>query len=249
MPNDEQRIEEKALSQAAEIGISNQLDAVEKINVDVRTNLLKMAQGKADSVSVKGQGLVVEKDIRVQEMELHTRDVAIDLISAIFGEVELDQPTDATIRLVLKESDLNRAIKSEFVRKKMSSFPIELSVGDEFVTLQLLQSEIQLRGGGKMMFSGNILVQEKDKAQEIGFTAAVKPRTDDHPVLLEGFYCNQGQGIAFELAYAFFRKANELMNLRYFELEGTAFRIKKMLVQESSLTLEVEAHVRHIPSL
>jgi hypothetical protein len=59
----EPRLEEQALSGAAEITISTQLDEVENIDVDVRTNLLKMIQGQADSVSIAGEGLVMQKDI------------------------------------------------------------------------------------------------------------------------------------------------------------------------------------------
>jgi hypothetical protein len=78
----EPRLEEQALSGAAEITISTQLDEVENIDVDVRTNLLKMIQGQADSVSIAGDGLVMQKDIRVHEMELHTNTIAINPLRA-----------------------------------------------------------------------------------------------------------------------------------------------------------------------
>jgi len=41
------------------------LDEAEKIDVDVRTDLLEIVQGE-DSVSVTGQGLVMQKDIRAR---------------------------------------------------------------------------------------------------------------------------------------------------------------------------------------
>lgn len=67
-----------------------------------------MVQGQADSVSIAAQGVVMQKDIRVQEMEVHTNRIAIDLLRTIFGHVELDTPLDATARVVLTEQDLNR---------------------------------------------------------------------------------------------------------------------------------------------
>ena len=246
--SEELKLEEQALSQAAEIGITSQLDSVEDINVNVRTDLLKMVQGKADSVSVTGQGLVMEKDIRVQEMELHTSDIGIDVLSSIFGgEIELDHPTDATIRVVLKEADLNRALNSEFVRRKMPSF--DLHVDDELVTMKAQHMELQLRGSNQMMFSGDFLVQTEGKTEELSFTASAIPRTDTDPVLLQGLYCTKGKGLSIELAYAFMKKAKELINKPYFEFEGSAFRIKNMVLGEGSLTVEVEAYMRQIPSL
>ncbi len=248
MPDNNLKIEEQALSQAAEIGITSQLEAVEEINVNVRTDLLKMVQGKADSVSVVGQGLVVQKDIRVQEMELHTSNIGIDVLGSLFGgEVELDHPTDASIRVVLKEADLNRAMNSELVRRKMPS--IELNMDDGLVTLKPQQMEMQLRGNNQIMFSGEFLVQTEGKTEELAFTASALPRTDEHPILLQGLYCTKGKGIEIEFAYALMKKAKEWMNLPYFEYEGSAFRIKNFVVGEGSLTVEVEAYMRQIPSL
>jgi LmeA-like phospholipid-binding len=247
MTNNEPRLEEQALSQAAEIGITNQLDAVDKINVDVRTDLLKMVQGKADSISVTGEGLVVQKDIRVHEMELHASDVAVDLLSALFGDVELNYPADATIKVVLTEGDLNRAMNSDFVKSKLPAF--ELAVENEIVTFQTQKMELQLRDRNQMIFSGNFLVQQGLEVAEMGFTGMLRSRTEDQPVLLEGFYCNQGQGLSLELAAAFMQKAKELVNLPFFVYEGTAFRILKMEVAEGKLTVEIEARVKQIPSL
>jgi LmeA-like phospholipid-binding len=247
MSDTEPRLEEQALSQAAEIGITTQLESVEKINVDVRTDFFKMVQGKADSISVTGEGLVVQKDIRVQEMEMYASDVAIDLLSAIFGDVELNHPADATVRVLLTEADLNRTLNSEFVRSKMP--PFELDVEDERVTLQTQKMELQLRGGGKIIFSGDFLMQAGNITEELSFTASARPRTEDKPILLEGFYCTNGQGISLQLAAAFMNKAKELMKLPYFVYEGSAFRVIKMDVQEGNLSLEIEARVSQIPSL
>lgn len=248
MSDKDLNLEEQALSQAAEIGITSQLESVEDINVSVRTDLLKMVQGKADSVSVVGQGLVVQKDIRVQEMELHTSNIGIDVLGSLFGgEVELDHPTDASIRVVLKEADLNRAMNSDFVRSKMPS--IDLDVDDELMSLKPQHMEMQLRDRNQIMFSGDFLVETQGKTEELSFTASALPRTDENPVLLQGLYCTKGKGISIEFAHAFMQKAKELINQPYLEFEGSAFRIKNMVVGEGSLTLEVEAYMRQIPSL
>ena len=115
---DEPRPEAQALSEVAEMSLSAQLDEIENLDVDVRTNLLKMVQGQADSVSIAGQGLVMQKDIRVHELEVHTDKIAIDLLSAILGQIELNRPVDATARLVLTDQDINRALNSDYIRHK-----------------------------------------------------------------------------------------------------------------------------------
>ena len=53
--SDEPRLEEQALSLAAEMTLSSQMDEVENIDVDVRSDLLKVVHGEVDSVSIEGK--------------------------------------------------------------------------------------------------------------------------------------------------------------------------------------------------
>ncbi|MGA9379223.1 MAG: LmeA family phospholipid-binding protein [Phormidium sp.] len=43
---------EQVLSKATEIGLSTQLDEVEELNVDIRTNPIQVMQGELESVSM-----------------------------------------------------------------------------------------------------------------------------------------------------------------------------------------------------
>ena len=245
--SDEPRLEEQALSGAAEMTIAAQLDKVEKIDVAVRTNLLKIVQGQADSVSLSAQGMVVQKDIRVQDMELHVQSIAVDLVSAILGQIELDKPVDAVARLVLTQQDINRALNGDFIRSKFQS--LELNLDDQIVTVAPQQLEIALPGDGKMGFSGTIVLHEIGKIRRMSFQAVIRPRTMNQPLLLEAFHCTQGEGISLELAIAFLNKARELINLPYFELQGMALRVKELEVKKGSLTLHTEAYIKQFPDL
>jgi hypothetical protein len=244
---DKLRLEEQALSEAAEMTISTQLDEVENIDVDVRTNLLKMVQGQADSVAIVGQGLVIQKDIRVQELELHTDSIAIDLLSAIFGEIELNEPVEASVRLVLTEQDINRALNSGYIRHKFRS--LKLNVDGQPLTVEPQQLEVCLFKGSKIGFRGTILLHEVSKHQRVGFTGVIHQGTVKEPLLLEAFNCTEGMGISLELALALLNKAKELINLPYVDLEGIAFRINAVDVQEGSLTLNTTVYVKQLPNL
>lgn len=242
---DEPRLEEQAVSEAAEMAIAAQLDEVENIDVEVRTDLLKMVQGQADSVSIAAQGVVMQKDIRVQEMEVHTNHIAIDLLRTIFGHVELETPLDATARVVLTEQDLNRALNSAYIRRQFQS--LELNVQGQIITLEPQQLKIHFSGGGKIGFSGTIVLHESGKTRRMGFTALIRLPIMQQPLLLEAFQCTEGEGISLELALTFLNKAKELMDSPYFELEGVALCIKKLDVQSGRLTLYTDASVRQLP--
>ncbi len=243
---DESWLEEQALSQVAEIGLSSQLDQVENLDVDVRTNLLKMIQGEADSVSLVGQGLVMQQDIRVQEIELQLDKVAINPLSALLGKIELNHPVDAKARLLLTEQDINRALNSDYIRSRMQN--LELNVDGQPVSLELQQMELLLPGDGKMVFNGTTLLHQMGNTRHLGFTSAFRPRTLSQPVMLESIHCTEGGGISLELTLALMNKISELVNLPYFDLEVMALQINDLEVHQGSLTLHAAAHVRQLPS-
>lgn len=244
--SEEQRLEEQMLSQEAERQISKQLDGAEKIDVDVQTDLLKMFQGQADGVSVTGRGLVM-RGIRVQDIKLQTDSLAINPLSVLFGQIELNQPVNTSARVVLTEADINHALTSEFVRSKMPNF--ELNVDGEIVGLQPQEIQIHLIDNGKMAFTGKVLLTEKGKARTVGFTAQVCPRTEHKPIMLESFNCTQGEGISLEVVVALMQKVKELVNLPYLQFDDVVFRVKNMEVQKSSMTLLVDARVTQIPTM
>ncbi|NMG21495.1 DUF2993 domain-containing protein [Brasilonema bromeliae] len=243
----EQRIEEQMLSHEAEKQVSQQVDKVEKVDVDVQTDLLKIFQGQADGVSFEAQGLV-KQDIRVQEIKLQTDSIDINPLSVLFGQIELNQPVNTTARIVLIEADINHALTSKFVRSKMQNF--ELNVDGEIVGLQPQEIQIHLLDGGKMAFTGKVLLKEKGNTRSISFTAQVCPRTQDKPIMLENFNCTHGgEGISLEVVVALMQKVKELVNLPYYEYEKTVFRVRNMDVEKGNMTLLVDARLKQIPSL
>ncbi|MDZ7965445.1 MAG: DUF2993 domain-containing protein [Nostoc sp. DedSLP03] len=245
MPN-EHRLEEEFLSQEAEKQVSNQLDEVEEIEIDVKTDLLKILQGQADGVAVAGQGLVIKEDIRVQEIKLQTDSIAINPFSALFGQIELNEPINTIAKVILTEVDINRALTSEFVRSQMQNF--ELNVDGEIVSFQPEEIQIFLPGDGKLEFKGKVQLKEMGNTRPLAYTAIARPRTNSQPAMLEAFKCTEGEGISIELTTALMHKAKELMNIPSFKWEEIAFSIKNLEVQKGTLILMLEIQVKQIPS-
>lgn len=245
--NQQPRLEEQVISTAVEMGLSSQLDEVEKIHVDVHTNLMDVVQGHANSVSIAAQGMVIKKDIRVQEMEMQTDPIDINPLSAIFGELKLDNPANAIVRVVLTEKDINCAINSKYVRSQMPF--LELNVKEKVVTFKLREMEVNLLDNCRIKISGNTKIEETDKSSLLGFRASIYPATATHPILLESFECAPGQSISLDIVCALINQIQELINLPYFEFEGTAFKLNSLEVKEGELTLYLQLYVKEIPSL
>lgn len=237
---------EQALSKAVEAGLSSQLDEVENMNVDIRTDLGKVLQGELNSVSVNGKGMVMQKDLRVQEMNVQTGKVAINPMSAVFGRVELKHPIDADTHVVLTEQDINRAFNSEYIRDKLQN--LDVKVDGQPATIDTQQVEFRLPGDSKVGLSADILLRETDENKQVSFTTTPRMNGDGQSVSLEDVQYIDGQEISPELTTALLDKAGELLDLRNFELEGMSLRLKGLDVQQGSITLQAEAHVEQIPS-
>ncbi|KOP27739.1 hypothetical protein AMR41_03475 [Hapalosiphon sp. MRB220] len=242
----ERKIEENLLSQAAENTLSKQLDEAEKIDVDVQTDLLKIVQGQADTVSFAGEGLEIQ-EVRIQEIKVQTDKISVNPLSAIFGQIELDQPVNTKARIVLEEADINHALTSEFVRSKIQY--LNLIVDGEIVSLQPEKIQLSLPGNNIIQIDALVQIKEPENTAQIGFTAVFSPRTLDKPILMKNFNCTQGEGISLNVVVAFLNKIKELINLPYLEFNHVWFRILNIEVQKGSVVFLIEAKMKQIPKI
>jgi hypothetical protein len=237
---------EQALNKAAEIGLSSQLDEVENLDVDIKTDPLKLVQGQVDEVTIEGEGLVMQKDLRMEELEMHMNSVAINPLSVAFGKVELTQPTQASTRVVLTEADINRAFNSEYVRSQLQSQKIH--VNGQLMTIEPQHVDFHLLETEKVALNASILLKETSETQQIAFTATPRISANGQSVSLENVEYGDSEAVSPELAKALVEQTSELLNLSNFDLEGMTLRVKQLKVEAGKLTLQAEADVEQIPS-
>ena len=237
---------QQALNKAAEIGLSSQLDEVEKLEVDVQTDPFKLVQGQVDKVTVEGEGLVMQKDLRMDELEMQMNNIAINPLSAAFGKIELTKPTDASVRAVLIQEDINRAFNSEFVGTMLKDQ--KLHVNGQLMTVDTQQVDFKLPGDGKVALSANVLLRETGETKLVSFTAMPNASADGQSISLKQVQYADSEEISPELKEALLNKASEILNLRNFDLEGMKLRIQKLNVEAGKITLFADAYVEKIPA-
>ncbi len=246
-------IGQQVLKMAAEMGLSSQLEDAENIDIDIQGELLNILQGEADSVTLKGEGVVTPQDLRLEELELQTGNIAINLLSAALGKLELNQPTDASVRVVVTTADINRAMSSQFLGNLLQR--LEIPVKNQVMTIELQQAECNLPGEGKLALKAEILTHLADKTQ----SAALKTQPAALRVVLNskaGGQCislNQaeffdGKDLPLDLTAALFMKISELLNQRHFQYEGISIYLRQLEVEKDKITLWVKAHIEQIPT-
>ncbi|MEW6496946.1 MAG: DUF2993 domain-containing protein [Cyanobacteriota bacterium] len=239
-------IGEQVLNRAAEIGLSSQLDDAENIDIDIQGDLLKLVQGEADSIILKGEGLVTSQDLRLEELELQTGTIAVNLISAVLGKVELAHPTNIAVRVVLTTADLNRALNSNVLSNQLRQ--LEFPVNNQVMTIELQQAECYLPGNGKLVLQGEILVHLADNTQAAAFSVGLRIRADGQYIAIEEGNYQQGKDLPLELTTALLVKSNELLHQRYFESEDVSISLKQLRVEKDKITLWLNAYAARIPS-
>jgi hypothetical protein len=239
-------IGEQALSKAAEVALSSQLDEAERLDVDIRTDPLKLIQGELDSVKIQGEGLVMQKDLRAQELQVRTKSIAINPLSAAFGKIELTRPTEADAHVVLTEQDLERAFNSEFIHDKLQN--LDVHVDGQPMTINTKQVELHLPGDSKIALKAEILLNKTGETKEVSFSAVPRVSAGGQRLSLEQVQYAEGKDVSPELTAALLESASELLDLGNFELEGMSLRLKGLDVQKGKLTLQAEAQVEQFPS-
>ena len=237
---------EQALNKAAEIGLSSQLDEVESLDVNIKTDPLKLVQGEVDSVTIEGEGMVMQKDLRMEEFDMQMTNVAINPLSVAFGKIELTKPTEANAQVVLTETDINRAFNSEYVRSQLQSQKI--NVNGQLTTIEPQNVEFRLPGDGKVAINATMKIVETGENQQVAFSAVPRISANGKTVTLENVEYGESGEISPDLTKALIDQTSELLNLSNFDLEGMSLQVNQLKVEIGKLTLQAQAHVEQIPS-
>ncbi len=245
MAEDSPNLGEKAISKVAEVGIANQLDQVEEIDVDIRTAPEKLIQGEVDSVAITGKGLVMKQDLRMESLEVTTDQVAINPLSAVFGNIELTQPTTAEAEIVLTEADLNRAFSSDYLQAKLKG--LSMQIEGKPVTVDVRETVLHLPGDNKFEINADFWLREQNAAKQVSVTAIPKVQEQGHCIALE-ILSAEGQGLEAELVVAILEQLTALLDLRNFDIPGIALQLHRLDVQPGRLVIQAKTQIEQIPS-
>ena len=236
---------DRAISKVAELGIESQLDNADNLDVNVRTNPLDLMQGEIDSVSVKGEGLVMKKELRAEKLRIETSNISINSIKAAMGNIELIQPTDARMLVVLKEEDLQNALNSEYIKNKLQNLEIECE--GEKAHAKIEQVKFVLLDDGKIGLNADVYLVEKNNNSKISLTAIPEIDNAGNCINLKSVEYLENKGSNIEVAKAIVSSAEEILDLRNFELDQMSLRVRKLDVKLGKLTIEADAEIKDFP--
>ena len=237
---------EQALNKIAEVALASQLQEVERLEVQIKTDLSKLANGEVDCITINLNGLVIQQDLRVEELQLKINRVTVKPLGAILGKIKLTQPSEGTARIVINEDNLNSAFNSASFHKHLRQ--IQGFVEDKRVTIHVQQVKCRLLADGNIAFNSKLILGNNREAQALAFTATPRIGTDGQGIVFQDLHYLEGKEISPELTAALVARLSEVLSLRNFEQKGMSLRIQQLDVAAGKLTLQAAAYIKQFSS-
>lgn len=236
---------QNTLGKIAEVAIRSQMDEVEELNVDLQAHPLQLVQGEVESVAIAGEGIVVQNDLRASKLDLQTNKVAIDPLKAVFGEIVITQPTQATAEIVLTDSDINRAFSSEYVLNKLQGLTVSLE--GKPVALDVKKANLTLPGGGKIVLDSEIFFPETGELRSIAFSAIPTVACDGRKVELKEICIDESIGTSQDLILPLIQEMQDLLNFQNFDLQGMTLQLDSIRADLGKFIMKGHALIEEFP--
>ncbi|WP_346290974.1 DUF2993 domain-containing protein [Sphaerothrix gracilis] len=238
---------EQAISKAVEVGLDSQLDEAENLDVDVKTDPVKLMQGDVDYVEIDGEGLVMEKGLRTEKLQLATDNISINPLQAAVGEIELEKAVDAKTFVVLTETDIENAFNSDYVRAKLQALEVEVD-GDK-TQIEPRQISFSIPQADTVCLKAEVKLVKSQEIRQVAFQAQPEMTKSGHQVQLNQVEPLAGAANDPQLTQALIQVAGELLDLRNFELDGMALRFDRLTVQPGQIKLQAKATIDDLPGM
>jgi hypothetical protein len=231
---------DQLLSKAVTTAIAALFKRTGRLEATVRAEpVSKLLQGSVDGFDFLGQGLLMYNGLRIEVMELYLQAVSLDFGAIFKGLVNLKQPTQASMRVVLTEEDLTNSFNTPFVVEKLQRLEYkgeQLNFHDTQMIIHddqsiQIQSRIQLGQQGapiSLDITAQLEVQDRRKLQFVNITY-------------------QGDETAQNLGQSLMDHVNNLLDLDKFALDGTQLRVDKARIRNKQMIFYGVAQISHFP--
>jgi LmeA-like phospholipid-binding len=231
---------DRLVSKVAGAAIAALFKKSEKAEANIRAEpVAKLLQGSIDGFDFIGKGMLMYNGLRIEVMELYLQAVSIDFGAVFAGQVKLRQPTQASMRVVLSQSDLTTSFNTPFVVEKLQ----RLKYQDQ--SLRFQNTEISFGADKSIRLQSEIFVGDSSEPVNIDITAQLQVEERRKIQFVSVTY--GGDDRAGDLGKAIIEHVNNLLDLDKFALEGTQLRVDRCRVQNSELVFYGWAGIEQFP--
>ncbi|MBO0350693.1 DUF2993 domain-containing protein [Phormidium pseudopriestleyi FRX01] len=244
--SEEESLQDRAINATAKLAISSQFDNFDTLDVSVHSESANLVKGELEAVEISGEGMVMKQELRMEKLDIQTGKISVNPLLAAIGNIQLEEPTEATVVVVLNEQDINGAFDSDYIQEKLQNFPI--AVDGKPLTLDVRQVEFSLPGEGKVRLSIGVLFRETGETRQVEFTAIPKVQADGTGARLQEIEYLHGHELSPEMTDEILNKSESLLNISNFEpSSGMSVRLRGLKIVPGQIHLEAQAYIEEIP--
>lgn len=231
---------DRVVSKAVTAAISALFKQTEKLEAIVKAEpVAKLFQGSVDGFDFLGQGLLMYSGMRVQSMEFYVQAVSIDFGAIFKGQIKLRQATQANMRIVLSEEDINASFNTPFLVEKLQKFQYQ---GEP---LYFERSHFEMTDDGALKLRSQVRVGQSSEVKTVGFTGQLEVKERRKIQFINVEY---GDDLDDQvLSQALVEHLNNLLDLDQFALDGMQLRVDQLRVRNKQLTLYGVAKITDFP--
>ena len=239
-------LKQTVVNKAAEAAVTSQVKSVENIEVNVDSEVSQMIQGKANSLEISADKIVVVEDIQLEQLNITCDDLSVDLTQILLGNIALKQPGDFKVKIIFTKSDCDRLLNSEYVRVLLQSLPLE--IGQQSANFYIRRAECTFNDEGKLFLAATIVLN-RGEIKTARFEIGIKFYRSGASIKFDGGKYIGETTLDLDETVAMMSKICDLLYLRRYSDGNLSLNITDLEVkpQSQQLIVQADARVKKIP--
>lgn len=223
--------------------IRQQLSRADQLTVRIdNAPSYQIVQGKADRVRIAGRGLYPVPELRIDQLELETDPIALQGLRA-----KLAQPVQVGVRLGLRATDLNQALKSPRITQKLRNLGVSSLSADQAEQVQrydLINPEVTFLANGRLKLQAELREQGYPDRLMLQAETGIAILAGQRLQLVNPSAQVNGQPIPKQLVSAIATGLGQKLDLQQLEASGVTARILDWQMGDNQLNLVMFAQAR-----
>jgi LmeA-like phospholipid-binding len=239
-------IGEKTINKIAEMAFKSQIKNAEHLSVQVKTDPNKLSKGILESLSIDGYKLEMQKDLRLEKMQITLNNIAVSPLKALMGNVQLTQPSQGEAYVVLSENDIETALNFDNLNQQLRKYDIRFH--NQRVKVRFFRIDCRILGDGRVIIKGKLQVINTQIIESICLVIKPSICKSGQGIFLGEVKCIQGEQFSAIIINSILEESTKILNLDNFLMDGISLDVKNLSMEDGKLNLLAIAKITHLPS-
>jgi len=228
------------IEQVAANAIRGQLKEAETLAVRVdNAPSYRVVQGRIERLRIAGRGLYPEPDVRIATLEVETDPIVVEPIALRHGKLALEKPLNAGVRLVLTRDDINRALHSPIIAKRLQNLSLNLlgSSATQIERYDLVEPQIEFLDNHRFRFQTRLQSRRSDTQLAITLESGIAILSGRQLQLIDPTAAINGRPLPSQLVNLLVGGISQRLDLAKLEDSGITARILTWELDRDQISL------------